>query len=244
MKKSRYSYVVIEDDLNVCEGVKVRMDTFANWDCLGLFPTFDGALEVIQNDKPNLLFLDYSILGGNTFSLLEQIKTINNYTPFIIYFTAYGTDNTFISEDAINKYKVNKFLNKPIWEKLTDYLDDFINEAEAWIQKNENSELWLITSDKIKVKIEPHKIICINQPENNPRHKTIRTIDHKVYDIKASWDECETIAKEYSINYCYTKARDTIINKKYITKIQKPYIWLNDNLKITVTKERWKDIDV
>jgi CheY-like chemotaxis protein len=244
MKKSRYSYVVIEDDLNVCEGVKERMDAFTNWDCLGLIPVFDVALQAIQKDKPNLLFLDYSILGRNTFNLLEQIKSIDNYNPFIIYFTAYGSDNTFISEDAINKYKVNKFLNKPIWEKLTDYLVDFINEAEAWVLKNENSELWLITSHKIKVKIEPYKIICINQPENNPRYKTIRTIDHKIFDIKASWEECETIAKDFSINYCYSKARDTIINKKYITKIQKPYIWLNDNLKITVTKERWKDIDV
>jgi CheY-like chemotaxis protein len=220
------------------------MDAFTNWDCLGLIPVFDVALQAIQKDKPNLLFLDYSILGRNTFNLLEQIKSIDNYNPFIIYFTAYGSDNTFISEDAINKYKVNKFLNKPIWEKLTDYLVDFINEAEAWVLKNENSELWLITSHKIKVKIEPYKIICINQPENNPRYKTIRTIDHKIFDIKASWEECETIAKDFSINYCYSKARDTIINKKYITKIQKPYIWLNDNLKITVTKERWKDIDV
>ena len=61
MKKARYSYVVIEDDLNVCEGVKERMDAFTNWDCLGLLPAYDAALEVIQKDKPNLLFLDYSI---------------------------------------------------------------------------------------------------------------------------------------------------------------------------------------
>jgi len=243
MTKLNYNYVVIEDDLNVCEGVKIRMNDFLNWQCLGLIPAFDTALKTIQEQKPHLLFLDYSILGGNTFSLLEQIKTIENYHPFIIYFTAYGSDNTFISEDAINKYSVNKFLNKPIWEKLTENLESFINEAETWINANNNNELWLVTSDKIKIKIEPHTILCINQPENNPRYKTIRTADAKIFDIKASWEDCERIAKEYAINYCYSKSRDTIINKKYITKIQKPYIWLNDYLKITVTRERWKDLE-
>jgi response regulator of citrate/malate metabolism len=244
MIKSRYSYVVIEDDLHVCEGVKVRMDAFLNWDCLGLISTFDEALKTIQSKKPNLLFLDYSILGGNTFSLLDEIKTIDDYTPFIIYFTAYGSDNDFISEDAINKYRVNKFLNKPIWEKLTEQLDIFVNEAEIWVKTYEHSSLWLDSINKIKVKVDPYKIICINQPENNPRYKTIRTVDHKLFDIKASWDDLERIAQEYHIDYCYTKARDTIINKKYITKIQKPNIWLNDFLKITVTKERWKDLGI
>jgi two-component system, LytTR family, response regulator len=244
MTKSRFSYVVVEDDLKVCEGVKLRMNAFPNWNCLGLIPSFDLALKTIQDKQPNLLFLDYSILGGNTFNLLEQIKKIDNYNPFIIYFTAYGSDKDFISEDAINKYRVNKFLNKPIWEKLTEYLDAFLNEAETWIKTNENSYLWLVTLDKTKVKIEPNKIICINQPENNPRFKTIRTTDNEVFDIKASWSDCERIAKEHCINFCYTKARDTIINKKYITKIQKPHIWLNDFLKITVSKERWKELGI
>lgn len=244
MTKSRYSYAVIEDDFNVCESVKQRMDVFSNWDCLGLIRAYDAALQLIQNHKPNLLFLDYSILGGNTFCLLEQIKTIENYHPFIIYFTAYGNDNNSISEDVINKYKVNKFLNKPIWEKLTEHLASFIDEAETWILSYTSKELWLLTKDKIRVKIEPQKIVCINQPEKNPRYKIIRTVDNKIYEIRASWIECESIVKEHALLFCYAKTRDTFINKEYITKIHKPFIWLNDQLKVTVTKERWKDLEV
>jgi len=244
MTKSKNSYVVIEDDLLVCEGIKLRMNKFLNWKCIGLIPEYEVALKIIQENKPNLLFLDHSILGGNTFTLLEQIKTIENYNPFIIYFTAYGSDNDFISEDAINKYRVNKYLNKPIWEKLTEHLEDFISEAEIWINSNKNNELWLYTSEKIKIKIDPCKIICINQPENNPRFKTIRTSDNQIFDIKASWKDCEKVAKKHFIDIYYTKARDTLINKKYITKIQKPHIWLNDSFKVTVTKDKWKELDV
>lgn len=244
MRKSKYSYLVVEDDLEVCQDIKDRMETYENWCCIGLIPSFDEALKSIFKEKPKMLFLDYAIRGGNTFDLLDEIKSIENYNPFIIYFTGYGADNLSISEQVNNIYKVNIFLNKPIQEKFTKDLSFYLEEAQKWIVLNEKRELWLQTIDKIKVKIEPGKIICINQPENNPRYKTIRTIDNQIYDIKASWDDCEKMAKEYSISFCYTKARDTIVIKKFITKIQKPNIWLNDHIKITVSKERWKDLEM
>lgn len=244
MIKSNYNYIVVEDDLEVCQDVKNRMNPFENWCCAGLIPTYDEALQLISSKKPQLLFLDYSIRGGNTFELMDEIKNIKNYYPFIIYFTGYGTDKLFISEDVNNKYKVNIFLNKPIQEKLTAHLKQYINEAEKWIKANDIKELWLPTKNKTKVKIEPQKIICINQPENNPRFKTIRTTDNQILDIKASWNECEKIAEEYSINYFYTKHRDTLINKDFITKIQKPYLWLNNFTKIFVSKDRWKDLEI
>lgn len=242
--QSSYNFIVVEDDLEVCEDVKNRMLEFKNWHCLGLITTYDDAFQLIQSKKPHVLFLDYSIRGGNTFELMDEIQKIKDYHPFIIYFTGYGTDNLFISEDVNNKYKVNIFLNKPIQEKLTSNLKQYIFEAEKWIKAFESKDLWLMTKDKIKVKIDPQKIICINQPENNPRFKTVRTIDNHVFDIKASWEECEKIAKNYNIDYYYTKSRDTLVNKIYITKIQKPYIWLNENLKVEVTKERWKDLEI
>lgn len=240
MIKSSYNYLIVEDDLEVCEDLKNRMLEHKNWHCLGLITTYDEALQIIESKKPHLLFLDYSIRGGNTFDLMDEILNIKNYNPFIIYFTGYGSDNLFISEDVNNKYKVNIFLNKPIQEKLTSSLKQYIFETEKWIKSHGIKELWLLTKDKIKVKIEPQKIICINQPENNPRFKTIRTIDNQVFDIKASWDECEKIALENSINYFYTKSRDTLINTNFITKFHKPFIWLNETLKVEVTKERWK----
>lgn len=109
MIKSKYNFIVVEDDLQVCEDIKNRMLTFKNWNCLGLIPSFEIAINCIENQKPDLLFLDYSIRGGNTFDLLDTIKTIENYHPFIIYFTGYGSDNQFISEDVVYKYNVNIF---------------------------------------------------------------------------------------------------------------------------------------
>lgn len=244
MIKSKYNFIVVEDDLQVCEDIKNRMLTFKNWNCLGLIPSFEIAINCIENQKPDLLFLDYSIRGGNTFDLLDTIKTIENYHPFIIYFTGYGSDNQFISEDVVYKYNVNIFLNKSIQEKLTNSLQEYIAKAEIWVEKNATNGIWIETIDREKIKILPQNIFCISQSEINSRFKIIHTTDAKEYEIKASWQDCEAFATKNKIDYCFTNARYTLINKSYISKIQKPFIWLNNNqLKVEVTKDKWRNIE-
>lgn len=244
MKKSKYNYIVVEDDMNVCNDIKKRMTTSENWNCIGLITTYEEARVNITTKRPDLLFLDYSIRGGNTFNLIEEIKKIENYNPFIIYFTGYGNDNQFISEDVVFKYNVNVFLNKPIQEKLTNHLADYILKAENWIRDNSKNEIWIDTIEKEKIKIIPNTIFCISQSETNSRHKIIHTSEGKTFEIKASWQECEAIATKNNIDYSFTNARYTLINKFFISKIQKPFIWLNNNqLKVEVTKEKWKYIE-
>lgn len=244
MTKSNCNYIVVEDDLKVCNDIKNRMNIFNNWNCVALISSFDVAINCIENEKPDLLFLDYSIRGGNTFELLDNIKTMQNYNPFIIYFTGYGSDNQFISEDVVYKYNVNIFLNKPIQEKLTNFLNEYIAKAEIWIENNSVNEIWIETIDKEKIKITPQNIFCISQSETNSRFKIIHTSDAKEYEIKASWQDCEAIAFKNNIDYCFTNSRYTLINKSFISKIQKPYVWLNkDQLKVEVTKDKWKNIE-
>lgn len=239
-----YNYLVVEDDLRVCESIKERMDLFKNWECVGLIADYITALDKIKSFKPELIFLDYSILGGNSFELIIALRNIQDYNPYLIYFTGYGTDQPHIIEDAINTYRVNKFLHKPIWEKLTSCLPSFIEEAENWICKNKAEFLWIETTQKIKLKINPKEIVCINQPENNPRLKTFLTSSNQIFDAKLSWEACEFIAKKYGIDICYAKSRDTLINKAFISKIQRPYVWLNGNVKIIFSKQRWRDLSL
>jgi two-component system, LytTR family, response regulator len=239
MQKLKFSYLVVEDIIEVCNAVKHRMNNFPNWHCIGLIAFFDEAHKLIIEQKPDLLFLDYSIRGGNSFDLIKVINNIQNYKPYIIFFTAFQNDQPEIPENALNKYHVNKYLVKPIFEKLTNNLHQYILEAEKWLCENQDSFIWIETIAKQKLQIFTKKIICITQSEQNSRHKIIRTSDNKEHEFKASWTVCEKIALDNYIDYCFTNARYTLINKKFITKIQKPYIWLNDMLKVEVTKEKW-----
>jgi len=242
MKKSRYNYLIVEDEMEVCKQLQNRMKPFEKWNCLGLIPFYDTALQTIKADKPDLLFLDYSIRGGNTFSILNEIATIENYSPYIIFFTAFQNDNPEIPENALNIHQVNKYLVKPIFEKLTLHLHEYVAEAEKWISNHQPKSFWIETIQKEKIMLYPDLIICISQSENNSRNKIIRMADEKIFEIKASWEVCEKIAKSYELDYFFANARYTLVNKKYITKILKPYIWLNNRTKVEVTREKWSNV--
>lgn len=204
---------------------------------------YDLALNVIKLKQPDLLFLDWSIRGGNAFSLLEEINAIQDYKPYIIFFTGYQSDNPEIPQEIINKHRVNRYLIKPIWEKLTRHLPEYITEAESLIQDYRKMFFWIETILKEKIRIVPENIICISQSRSNPRNKIIH-YQTKTFEIKASWEACEKIARQFEIDYCFANARETLVNKEYITKIQRPYVWLNDKLKVEVTKEKWREIEI
>lgn len=243
MKKSNYSFMVVEDDLHANESIVNRMEKYENWKCISSETSLKKALEHIENKKPDLLFLDWEVIGGNTFSLLDKIQTLENYNPYIIYFTGYQNDRPEIPMEIINKYKVNRYLIKPIFENLTENLNLYISEAEAFAKNNLKSELfWITTIDKQKIKINPETIICISQSETNSRNKIIRFQNGTLFEIKSSWELCEKLANQFKIDYFFANARYTLINKKYISKIQKPYIWLDNKIKVEVTKDRWKEI--
>lgn len=243
MLKSNFSYIVVEDDLHANQSIVKRMNKFENWNCIGSETILNDAILKIEVKKPNLLFLDWEVIGGNTFTLLEKIKNIENYKPYIIYFTGYQNDNPQIPVDIVNKYKVNKYLVKPIFEDLTENLSSYIEEAENQL-KHQNKELWITTIEKQKLKIDANQIVCISQSRANPRNKIIHCSNHDIFEFKASWEICEMIALKYGINFLFANARDTLVNINYISKIQKPYIWLNQSIKVEVTKDRWKILEL
>lgn len=241
MQKSSYNFLVLEDDLNANQSIINRMKPYNNWNCIGQETILNEAILKIEKFKPQLLFLDWEVVGGNTFTLLEKITTIENYSPYIIYFTGYQSDNPQIPVDIVNKYKVNRYLIKPIFEDLTNNLATYINEAEDYLTK-QKADFWITTIKKEKIKIHSYELLCITQSEVNSRHKIIYTTSQN-FEIKSSWELCEAILKENQIDYAYANARYTLINKKYITKIQKPYVWLNHSLKIEVTKDKWRNFE-
>ena len=52
MIKSSYNFLIVEDDLEVCEDLKNRMLDYKNFHCLGLITTYYEALEIIESKNP------------------------------------------------------------------------------------------------------------------------------------------------------------------------------------------------
>lgn len=237
---NHYTYAVVEDVEEVRAAIVSRMSHFENWNCVCNTAYYHIALENISVLQPQLLFLDYSILGGNTFMLLNEIESIDGYHPYVVFFTAYMSDQPEIAEQLLNQYSslVKVFLNKPIFQKLDQQLEKFLQDAILRYKQQQVPLIWIKTIENQKIQLDPGDITCFSQALN-PRNKIVHISNSIQYEFKATWSLCEQLAIDHHLHFEYANSRHYFVNMNTITSIKRPFIWLKDDLKIIVTKERW-----
>lgn len=244
MKNSNFNYLVIEDDTNVWSNIERRMSQFENWHSAGFCSEIEDSLQIISEKKPHLIFSDWSIKGGNAFQILDFIKTIPSYQPYIIFFTGYQSEHPEIPQEIFNKYPiVKKYIIKPIYENLTNHLADYVKEAEILHDNNINTPLFLENEFKQRIRVYPEDCIAFIQCDYNPRIKTIYINNQPPMNVKYTWEEILEFAKKSKIDFYITHNRKSVINRKYILKMHRPFIWLTEELKVEVAREKWKDFN-
>lgn len=248
MATNKFTYLVIENAPDVCEGIIRRMNKFENWQTLGYCVCVKEAVEKIVAAKPNLLYLDWSLNGGSAFEILQQIQNLPAYNPYIIFNTGFQKDNPEIPQEIINKYKVDKYLVKPLWENLRINLPQYLQEAEEKIAQAENkrSLLWIDDIRKNKVQIDLHKIICICQHPSLPRCRNIFLVSKgEAIAVPLQWQKIYDLLHENNIDFFITKSRAHLVVKNYIEKFEKPFVRLKGltAFKVDIVKENIKDFE-
>ncbi len=116
LKKIRV--LVIEDEKQSSDWLCERISEFKEFELIGAAGKVDEAYSLIVQTKPDAIFLDNKLIGGNGISILERLKNNHQPIPQIIVTTA-------VKEYAI-EYLNNwgdyckKYLMKPYgseWEK-------------------------------------------------------------------------------------------------------------------------------
>jgi DNA-binding NarL/FixJ family response regulator len=101
--------MVIDDDCFGCERLKEMLGAFPNLHVTAACTTYQEALELAIEKRPELLFLDVELDRQHTaFELIEQLYS-RLYTPYIIMVTAFD----HYSIKAIKK-EVFDYLVKPV----------------------------------------------------------------------------------------------------------------------------------
>lgn len=73
MKKSVFKYIIIEDDKNIWKNITARMERYLQWSPVSPTDNLEEAIELIQTHRPELIFTDWSIRGGNSYPILSHI---------------------------------------------------------------------------------------------------------------------------------------------------------------------------
>ena len=99
--------VIIEDESKNVALLKKMLSAYCPAIMVeGYAGSVDAAFNLIQHDKPDIVFLDIELIGGNAFALLDKLSPVNFAIIFITAFESYALK-------AI-KYSALDYLMKPI----------------------------------------------------------------------------------------------------------------------------------
>jgi two-component system, LytTR family, response regulator len=136
--KQPWRTLIIDDEKLARERLKRLLGDYKTYfETIGESADGDEAFEMIEQLKPDIIFLDIQMPGKNVFTMLGEIK----HKPFVIFCTAFD----HYALEAFNTYSVD-YLLKPV---ETDRLNLTIKKIEK-ITNTNNEELYK-NIDKISV---------------------------------------------------------------------------------------------
>lgn len=208
---TRIKAVIVEDEEPSLVTIKALLKDFSEIEIVGEAKTGRSAIKLINACKPDLMFLDIQLPGGDGFEVLRQVE----HNPMVIFTTAYR-------EHALEAFETNgiDYILKPI---TRDRLKKAIEKV-----KNLNKRFDPAMLDTLKKLIDPHtrktrffikeddQILIIPQEEVIYFHSEDKYVFLNTYDKSYFYNaSLKTLAN--------TLDPDTFIriNKSYIISIDK-----------------------
>jgi len=187
------------------------LKAFPGIEVIGESDTIRGAVELIQTERPDVIFLDIQLAGENGFDLLEKVSGDSQ----VIFVTAYD-------EYAIRAFEVNAtdYLLKPVDpERLKVSIERITgNKANPQSPKRsyEYTDLIYVKLNNSSSKfIRLNSVIAIVSVGNYSR---LLTSDSKTYIVLKTLKQWE---EELPQKHFIRIHRSSIINLEYIQKVER-----------------------
>jgi two-component system, LytTR family, response regulator len=118
--KRKIRSVVIEDERRARETlVKLLTKYCHEVEVVGESDSVNGAIEIIKQTKPELVFLDIELIGGTGFDVLEHLKPYDFSIVFTTAYEKYG--------EKTKQYSNSVMMFKPLG------IEDVINQVKRII---------------------------------------------------------------------------------------------------------------
>lgn len=173
--------VLVDDELNARENLRYLLNDFCKQvDIVGEASNVDDAVNVIQKNQPDLVFLDIEMPEKNGFQLFNEFKEVNFQVVFITAYDHY----------AIKAFQVAAidYLLKPIDIELLQKAVKKVEESLNFKKSNDRIQLLKENKKKLQKIAIPYKndyvilninaIICI---QADRVYSIIQTIEGKQY---------------------------------------------------------------
>lgn len=189
MNLSLINAIIIEDDSVSCQILsKIISEQFPNIQLIDSAGSCEKAISIINHKKPDLVFLDVEIEGGNAFSILDSVK----YHEFeVIFVTSY------------EKYAIKAFKCSAVDYLLKPVQIEELQKALAKLQKPQKAENYKIRQDALAQNFK--------NPQQNPKKIIIPTSDK--YLIVSPDEILRCQSDNYYTRIFFTDGTSTIVSK-------------------------------
>lgn len=219
--------LIVDDERLARNELKRLLEPYTKIEIVGEAANAEEALKLIEEQQPELLFLDIQMPGKNGFELLSSIE---GKSPEVIFTTAYD-------EYAIKAFEFNAldYLLKPIdMERLKETIhriEENQAQPEAPVQANERAEKVLGESDQVFVKDGEKcwfvKLGKIRLFESMGNYVRLHFDDQKPLVLKS----LNNLEERLDPNTYFRANRKHIINLHWIEKIEP---WFSGGLLVTL----------
>lgn len=214
--------IIVDDESLSISVIEEYLKSFSTIEIIDKCTQSELAIEVIKNQKPDVLFLDIQMPKFNGFEVIESVLSV--YNPYVVFITAY--DNY-----AIQAFETNAigYILKPIDEQKFKHT---IQKAITQIQLHNFQNLKQLLSNFQNINNEFLKRILIKEP-----NRFFYIPVEEIYYFEAAGDYVNVITadKKYLINHSLSALesslspsefarihRSTIVNSNLIKEF-KPY---------------------
>jgi two-component system, LytTR family, response regulator len=236
---------IIDDEANSREVLELMLrESHADVEVVAAASNIKEGLLLVNKNKPDIVFLDIEMPGGNGFELVKKLQAP---LPEIIFCTAYGHYAIKAIECSALAY-----LMKPVSSvKLAEALEKArmksnplqrslqVNVLEEQLSTTKEASRFLVnTTEEIKV-IKFEEVVCCIAESN---YTKICLLDGKKIVASKTLKEFETILHQpnfFRIHHSY------LINMNHIVKITKAdgvTVELPNNISLDVARTRKEDL--
>ena len=159
---TKYKCIVIDDEPIAVKVIQEHLEKFENINCVKGFTKAIDAIEILNKENIDLLFLDINMPG---ISGIEFLKSLTN-PPKVIFTTAYRN----FAVDAFELDAID-YIVKPIsFERFLKSINKFLSQIHTHIETERNivgsKEYIVLKSDKKNYKIKFSDILFIESLDN------------------------------------------------------------------------------
>jgi two-component system LytT family response regulator len=213
-----YKALLVDDERLSRNDLRLLLENHSNIKVLGEASSAEQGLKLIDQLKPDLVFLDIQMPGMDGFDMLEHI----NSEIHVIFVTAFD-------EYALRAFEVNAldYLLKPV---NADRLDQSIERLDHIPEADESDLRELEYHDRLLLKLDTSlgflkvsTIICITSAGD---YSEVLTTNKKKVLVHKSMAEWESRLPETFFNRIH---RTTIVNMEYVDRLEE---WFNNSYRV------------